>query len=431
MQSFPIGVMVNNLERDRLRAFDVAATLGFNIVHTSAIPEAWLTGPERQLYIDAARKSGVKIASMFVGFDGQSYADMASIRRTVGLVIPELREQRVQVALACSELARELGVPSLSGHLGFLPTNEDEYRAVVGAMRRILDRCLANQQTFYLETGQESAAELLRFMAAVDRRNLGVNFDPANFILYGSDDPDRAFDLLTTHIRGVHCKDALAAADSGQLGTEVPLGQGQVNLGRMLRRLKEIDYRGPLVIERESGSDPIGDILNGRQYLLSLDRSGTTHALTYERFTNRACVVMKLADEEARRLNHDYLGSEHILLGLINEGARTQSKPGLAAQVLRHFKLLDLRKLRIAVETIAHAGAEPISTDELPANAEARRVMEYAVEEARRLHLADVGTGLLLLGLLHEQQGVVRQVFRSCEVDVEEARARLVGLLRK
>ena len=72
-------------------AFDVAARLGFDIVHTSAIPEAWLNGPERQLYIDAARKSSVTIASMFVGFDGQSYADMASIRRTVGLVIPDPR----------------------------------------------------------------------------------------------------------------------------------------------------------------------------------------------------------------------------------------------------------------------------------------------------------------------------------------------------
>src|SRR5438874_10626105 len=81
-----IGVMLNNLERDRLKAFGVAAALGFRHVHTSGLPEHWLAGPERASYVAAARASGVEIGTMFIGFDGQSYQDRATIARTVGLV---------------------------------------------------------------------------------------------------------------------------------------------------------------------------------------------------------------------------------------------------------------------------------------------------------------------------------------------------------
>ena len=78
MAAFDVGVMLNNLECDRIKAFRVAAELGFRVVHTSALPERWLTGPERAEYVTAARASGLTIHTMFVGFDGQSYADLPS-----------------------------------------------------------------------------------------------------------------------------------------------------------------------------------------------------------------------------------------------------------------------------------------------------------------------------------------------------------------
>src|SRR6266849_6999878 len=100
--------MVNNLERDRLKAFRLAAQLGFQHIHTSGLPEKWLTGPERDDYVTAARASGVEIGTMFIGFDGQSYADWATIARTVGLVHPAMREHRCKVALAYIDLALDL-----------------------------------------------------------------------------------------------------------------------------------------------------------------------------------------------------------------------------------------------------------------------------------------------------------------------------------
>jgi sugar phosphate isomerase/epimerase len=271
MTSNQIGVMLNNLERDRLRAFDVAAQLGFRIVHTSALPGSWLSGPERDQYKKAARDSGLTIASMFVGFDGQSYADIPTIRRTVGLVIPELRDHRRQVAKQYAALAHELGVPSLSGHIGFLtPPSDSEYAPLLDALRDILDCCAANGQTFHVETGQDPADVLRQFLRDVDRPNLGVNFDPGNFILYGTDEPLPALEVLAPYVRGVHCKDAIRSGRAGILGTEVPLGHGEVNFPILLARLRAHGYCGPLVIERESSVDPVADIIAARKLLTGL-----------------------------------------------------------------------------------------------------------------------------------------------------------------
>jgi L-ribulose-5-phosphate 3-epimerase len=263
-----IGVMVNNLEPDRLRAFDVAARLGFKVVHTSALPEAWLTGPERAQYIAAARASGLTIHSMFVGFDDQSYADMESIRRTVGLVIPGLRARRCEVARRYVSLARELGAPSLSMHLGFLPGAEDpDYEPLLEAMRDIADCCASEDLTLHFETGQDSAEVLLRFIEDLDRANLGVNFDAANFLLYGTDEPLHALEILAAYVRGVHCKDAIRSGQPGVLGREVAISHGQVEWTPFLRDLETYGCGGPLIIERETTNNAITDVLAAREFL--------------------------------------------------------------------------------------------------------------------------------------------------------------------
>lgn len=271
----PIGVVINNLERDRLKAFAVATEEGFQIVHTSAVAESWLDGKDRELYVAAARASGLTIHTMFVGFDGQSYADWPSIARTVGLVIPELREHRCQVALKYSDLAHELGVTSLAAHVGFLPQDptSTEYIALIDVLRRIADRYGENGQTFRLETGQESAKELLRLIEAVNRPNVGVNLDVANFILYNTDDPLHALDRLGPYIWGVHCKDGIRPATPRTLGTEVPIGQGEVRFPELIRKLMALGYSGPLIIEREHGPQVREDVRAAREYLKGLMES--------------------------------------------------------------------------------------------------------------------------------------------------------------
>lgn len=264
--------MLNNLERDRLKAFRVAAGLGFRVVHASALPEGWLTGPERADYVAAARASGLTVHTLFVGFDGQSYADLPSIRRTVGLVLPEFREHRCRVALLYSDLAEELGVTGLAAHVGFVPhaPGHPHYRPLVEAVRTIAGRCGDRGQTFHLETGQEPAEVLGRFLDDVGRPNVGVNFDPANLVLYGTDEPLTALDRLAPAVRGVHCKDALPPSGPGVLGTEVLIGHGVVDLPALVRKLREIGYDGPLVIEREHGPRVLEDVVAARAYLEAL-----------------------------------------------------------------------------------------------------------------------------------------------------------------
>jgi sugar phosphate isomerase/epimerase len=261
-----VGVMLNNLERDRLRAFAVARALGFTLVHANALPEAMLDGPGRTAYIHAARESGLTIPTIFVGFDGQDYSSLRSIAATVGLVQPELRPHRLAVARRYSDLAAELRVPSLSMHLGLLPQDGD-HGAIVDCLRELLEMCAAHGQTLHLETGQESAADLLQLIQNINRPNLFVNFDPANFVIYGTDEPIAALDMLYPLVRGVHCKDGVPSAMPGELGRETPLSQGAVNFPAFLRRLLTLGYTGPLVIEREHGPNVVDEILAARSYV--------------------------------------------------------------------------------------------------------------------------------------------------------------------
>jgi sugar phosphate isomerase/epimerase len=262
-----VGVMLNNLERDRLRAFAVARSHGFTVVHANALPESMLEGTGRAAYVRAARESGLTIATMFIGFDGQDYSSRRSIAATVGLVQPELRPHRLVVARRYSDLAAELGVPSLGMHLGLLPQGGD-HGAIVDCLHELLDVCAAHGQTLNLETGQESAYALFQVIMQVNRpKHLLVNFDPANFVLYGTDRPLAALDILYPMVRGVHCKDAVSSETPCELGRETPLGQGEVNTPAILRFLQRRGYGGPLIIEREHGPNVVDEIIEARAYL--------------------------------------------------------------------------------------------------------------------------------------------------------------------
>jgi hypothetical protein len=144
----------------------------------------------------------------------------------------------------------------------------------------------------------------------------------------------------------------------------------------------------------------------------------------YERFTDRAREVMELANQAAQRLNHDYIGTEHILLGLIKEGT------GIAARVLRDLGV-DLRQVRQEVEKRVKSGPRPAPMGKLPQTPQAKKVIEYAVEESRNLKHDYVGTEHLLLGLLRELDGVLANVLRGLGLQLEQAREavfRMMGI---
>ncbi|MFZ4576208.1 MAG: Clp protease N-terminal domain-containing protein, partial [Phycisphaerales bacterium] len=142
----------------------------------------------------------------------------------------------------------------------------------------------------------------------------------------------------------------------------------------------------------------------------------------FERFTDRARKVMALANQEAQRLNHEYIGTEHILLGLVKEGS------GVGANVLKNLEV-DLRKVRLEVEKLVKAGPEMVTMGKLPQTPRAKKVIEYAIEEARNLNHNYVGTEHLLLGLLREHDGVAAQVLMNLGLKLEEVREEVLNLL--
>ena len=142
----------------------------------------------------------------------------------------------------------------------------------------------------------------------------------------------------------------------------------------------------------------------------------------FERFTDRARKVMALANQEAQSLNHDYIGTEHILLGLVKEGS------GIGAKVLKNLGA-DLRKVRREVKKIVPVGADMVTMGKLPQTPRGKRVIEFAIHEARNLGHNYVGTEHMLLGLLSESEGVAAQVLLNLEIKLEDARVEVLKLV--
>src|SRR5579875_1770729 len=142
----------------------------------------------------------------------------------------------------------------------------------------------------------------------------------------------------------------------------------------------------------------------------------------FERFTDRARKVLALANQEAQRFNHEYIGTEHILLGLVKEGS------GVGATVLKNLDI-DLRKVRLEVEKLVKSGPDMVTMGKLPQTPRAKKVIEYAIEEARNLSHNYVGTEHLLLGLLREHDGVAAQVLMNLNLKLEEVREEVLNLL--
>ncbi len=253
-----------------------AKRLGLTTAQILAPPASGRTAEAVDALREKFQAAGVEITVVFCGFEGESYADIPTVKETVGLAPSATRAERLEEAKRISDFAAALHVPVVGLHIGFIPEDESDavYGEVLEAARQLCDYCAGNKQRVHLETGQETAPTLLRFLKDVNRPNLAVNFDPANMILYGFGEPIPALKMIGEHVKSVHCKDAKWAARPGEeWGEETPLGQGDVNMELFLKTLKEIGYNGPLTIEREiSGEAQARDIEKGVDLLRRLVR---------------------------------------------------------------------------------------------------------------------------------------------------------------
>lgn len=258
MDKWPVGVFASIDEGLGVK-LDVARELGVPTIQLHAPSPEHRTRQAADDFLKRLSEAGIVTTAVFGGFAGESYADIPTVTRTVGLVPPATRAERLAEMKSISDFAALLGVKVIALHLGFVPhdTNDPLYQDVVQVTRDLLDHADQHGQALHLETGQETAEDLVSFIQAVGRDNLFVNFDPANMILYGSGEPIAALEKVGRYVRSVHMKDALWAANPGEeWGQEVPLGQGQVDIERYLRTLDKLGYHGPLTIEREIPQEP-------------------------------------------------------------------------------------------------------------------------------------------------------------------------------
>jgi sugar phosphate isomerase/epimerase len=238
---------------------DVAKELGIPSIQLHTPHAAGRTPAAAEAFLKKLDAYGIELTCVFGGFDGESYADIPTVERTIGLVPPETRSARLKEMKEIADFARLLGCDVVGLHIGVVPhdVKSKEYADVIDITRQLCDHAAKNEQAIHLETGQETADALLQFIGDTQRQNLFINFDPANMILYGTGEPIEALRKVGKYVRSVHCKDATWSDSPGVTwGAEVPLGKGQVNIALYLQTLKEIGYSGPLTIEREIPQEP-------------------------------------------------------------------------------------------------------------------------------------------------------------------------------
>jgi sugar phosphate isomerase/epimerase len=276
LERMAIGIMLG-VGEDPRESLRKAKEIGVDNVQMGVPPDKYLEGEGLEELRSALKEFGIKVTTVFCGFEGESYADIPTVRKTVGFVPRERRAERIRKAMKISDFAKGIGCDRIAAHVGFIPEDPSDplYGEVVEAVREVAEYCKGNGQLFCLETGQETAQTLLRFIKDVGMDNIRVNFDPANMILYGVGDPIEALELLKDYVVGVHCKDGKWPTEKDKLGHEVPLGEGDVGIERFIEKLKEIGYTGPLTIEREiTGEEQKRDMLKAKALLERLRDRG-------------------------------------------------------------------------------------------------------------------------------------------------------------
>jgi len=204
-----------------------------------------------------------------IGFPQEDYSTLDTIKKTGGVVPDDAWEANKKIVVAGAKLSAELKSPVLTLHAGFLDESDPvALKKYTDRVKFIVDTCGEAGVPVAFETGQETAADLAKFMPTVP--GAGVNFDPANMILYAKGDPVAAAKTLGPWIRHIHVKDALKTKTPGTWGTEVPWGDGEVNQAAFLGALEAAGYKGAFAIEREGGNDRPGDIALAAKRLLKV-----------------------------------------------------------------------------------------------------------------------------------------------------------------
>jgi len=229
-----------------------------------------LTDESAKDFAQLTKKYNMHITALVGNWSGPNEWNFTAGPLTLGIVPPAFRAIRINELKACARFAKTLGVPDICSHMGFVPENPCDalYADFIPSMRDLVNYCGTLGVRLNMETGQETPTTLLRVINDVNANNLGINFDPANFLMYGKANPVDAIRLLAPYVYGVHAKDGDYPTCGNALGHEKPMGEGSVNMELFIKTLFEVGYKGALTIEREiSGEQQRKDILTAKKLL--------------------------------------------------------------------------------------------------------------------------------------------------------------------
>lgn len=221
----------------------------------------------------ALNKYGIVVTALGTSGPGPYIYNFYDGPLTLGLIPRTYRAQRIEKLKKFSDFAKQLEIPAIRIHAGFIPEdpNDHLYREAVETLRDVISYCKRNGQDFLYETGTETPITLLRAMEDIGLDNQGVNLDTANLILYDKANPLDALDILGPYVKNTHAKDGLYPTNPHDLGKEVAIPHGKVDFPKIIARLKKLNYQGPITIEREiSGPQQIEDVKRERDYLRKL-----------------------------------------------------------------------------------------------------------------------------------------------------------------
>jgi sugar phosphate isomerase/epimerase len=218
---------------------------------------------------EVLRANGFSIVSGMIGFVGEDYSTMETIHATGGVAPDETWDENWENVPKAADIAARLGIKLVTFHAGFLPPDESDpaYLKMHHRLELIADVFEARNIDVAFETGQETAPVLLEFLKKLGRKNVGVNFDPANLVLYNHGNPIEALRDLGPWLKQVHIKDGTRTKRPGTWGEEVVTGTGDVPWPEFFATLRELNFNGYCCIEREAGSARVEDILRARQFV--------------------------------------------------------------------------------------------------------------------------------------------------------------------
>ncbi len=254
--------------RDPVELLERLRATGLNRVQLAlapmvAQPEVWRGA------IDELRTNGIVIESGMLAMASEDYSSIERIRETGGVRPdahwPANRARAAHVA----DIANEFGVSLVTFHAGFLPAHSEvnTRSTMINRLREVIDLFANVGAHVAFETGQESAATLQGVLEELNRPEVGVNFDPANMLLYGLDEPLSAFQKLLPWVRQVHAKDAIASGNTNVWGKETAVGAGQVPWKEFMELVGTLPSHVAVVIEREGGERRVEEIISAKNFL--------------------------------------------------------------------------------------------------------------------------------------------------------------------